>query len=107
MMVMSFICELTIVKEENLADSISHAIVTSYQDIKARVQFRAAQRLYKRSNREIVALVLERYNERQTSMSFARGDFFRINSAIFVLSACDVNFILIGFGSPAVFVVFN
>ena len=47
MMVMSFICELTIVKEENLADSISHVIVTSYQDIKARVQSRKAETLQK------------------------------------------------------------
>lgn len=47
MMVTSFICELTIVKEVNLADSISHAIVTSHQDIKARVQSRKAETLQK------------------------------------------------------------
>ena len=47
MMVMLFICELTIVKEENLADSISHTIVTSYHDIKARVQGRKAETLQK------------------------------------------------------------
>lgn len=47
MMVTSFICELTIVKDVNLADSISHVIVTSHQDIKARVQSRKAETLQK------------------------------------------------------------
>ena len=46
MMVTSFLCEIdlrfAIVKEVNLADSISHAIITSHQDMKARVQSRKA-----------------------------------------------------------------
>ena len=58
MMVTSFFCELCIcgfvlALRINLADSISHALLTSHQDKTSRLEFRAAkQRLDKMGNRK-------------------------------------------------------